>query len=73
MGFRTRAHLGAVVLLVVFISVAYCALDTCTRFRLPLDPFFAIAQDTQDLEKIGGGRIAGESVENDRERRRVAP
>ncbi len=42
MGIRRRAPLGPVVALIATISLTYAILNTCTRFRLPLDPFFAV-------------------------------
>jgi len=43
-GVRRPARGGVVLLLVLIgaVSSAYALLDTCTRFRLPLDPFLAV-------------------------------
>ena len=41
-GVRRRARVGVVLVLLGAISGAYALLDTCTRFRLPLDPFLAV-------------------------------
>jgi 4-amino-4-deoxy-L-arabinose transferase-like glycosyltransferase len=41
-GFREWRRLGALYGVVLAVSAAYCLLNTCMRFRLPLDPYLIV-------------------------------
>jgi len=41
-GLACRRQLAMLYLLILTVSVAYCLLNTCTRFRLPLDAFLIV-------------------------------
>ena len=42
LAWRQRRRFAVLYLLIVLVSCAYCVLNTCTRFRWPLDPFLII-------------------------------
>jgi 4-amino-4-deoxy-L-arabinose transferase-like glycosyltransferase len=64
MGIRRRAPLGAMLALVATVSLTYALLNTCTRFRLPLDPFFTVLAAFPLVwawDRFGARRLGGAS------------